>query len=100
MKIKREKESPVLIIDGRTYATFKQVVIEENDVCTLCSLSWDCQNGAGENGFRSLCDIMSLNDGSFFKEVKPSRKSTVFDIALEQDKHNACDALCFIDLDL
>lgn len=99
MSIKRVKEGPLLILDGRTYATFKQVEIKVNDVCTLCSLNWECHVNAGDKHFTSLCDIVSMPDDCFFDEVKPSTKQ-VFDIALEQDKYNACDALCFVKLEL
>ena len=96
----RVKEGPVLIVDGRTHAAFRQVEIKVNDVCPLCSLCWECQDKAGDKYFTSLCDIVSMPDDCFFNEVKPSTKETVFDIALEQDMHEACDALCFVKLEL
>lgn len=100
MKIEREKTGPVLIIGGRTYATFKQVEVEENDVCSLCDLKYDCRSGACGTLLKTFCDYTEMPDACFFQEVKPTRRDTVFDIAFEQCPTEACDALCYSDLEL
>lgn len=100
MKLEREKTGPVLIIGGRTYATFKQVEIEENDVCSMCELKDDCKSGDCGSLLNTLCDRTEVPDACFFVEVKPTRRDTVFDIAFDQNCFEACDALCYADREL
>lgn len=100
MKLQREKSGPVLIIGGRTYATFKQVEVKENDVCSMCTLRFDCIEPNDNKLFRRLCDHTETIDECFFQEVKPTHRDTVFDIAFEQCQTEACDALCYADEEL
>lgn len=100
MKLEREKTGPVLIIGGRTYATFKQVEVQENDVCSMCELKYDCQSGNCGSLLKALCDNTEVPDACFFKEVKPTRRDTVFDIAFEQNSLEAYVALCYEDREL
>ena len=100
MKMEREKTGPVLIIGGRTYATFKQVEVEKNDVCSMCDLKDDCIGQDDIKLLRRLCDHTETLDECFLKEVKPTRRDTVFDIAFDQNNMEACDALCYADREL
>lgn len=100
MKIEREKTGPVLIIGGRTYATFKQVGVEVNIVCSMCDLKDDCIKQDDTKLFQRLCDHTDTADACWFEEVKPTRRDTVFDIAFEQCSTEACDALCYADFEL
>ncbi len=100
MKIEREKTGPVLIIGGRTYATFKQVEVEVNDVCFMCDLKDECIVQDDTKLLRMLCDHTDTADECWFEEVTPTRRDTVFDIAFEQCGTEACDALCYIDREL
>lgn len=100
MKIEREKTGTVLIIGGRTYATFRQVEVEENDVCSMCDLKYECSEVDVIRLLRRLCDHTDTADECFFQEVKPTRRDTVFDIAFEQCPTEACDALCYADREL
>lgn len=95
MSYVREETGTVIISGGRVYATFKQEPVIENDVCSLCELQDECKRGKGRLNFRNLCEANESFQGVFFKEVKPSTKLTIFDVAAQQDIFEACDAMCF-----
>lgn len=100
MKIERVKTAPVLIIGGRTYATFKQVYNEKHDVCSMCDLIEKCMSVDCPCLLDVLCDNNEETDEWFLKEVIPTRKDTVFDIAFKQNKFKACDVLCSEERDI
>lgn len=96
----REETGTIIISDGRVYATFKQEPITENDVCNICALRYDCKSEVGRMDYRSLCEANESFQGCFFKEVKPSTKLTIFDVAAQQNIHEACDSMCFDEFEL
>lgn len=96
----REETGTIIITGGRVYATFKQEPVVENDVCQLCELQDDCKGEKGRLDYRKLCEANECFQGCFFKEVKPSTKLTIFDVAAQQDIHEACDAMSFEEREL
>lgn len=96
----REKTGTILIKAGRVYATFKQEPVIVGDVCKLCDLRYDCKSEQDRNDYGDLCEANESYQGCFFREVKPSTKLTIFDVAAQQDIHEACDSMCFEELEL
>lgn len=96
----REETGTIIISDGRVYATFKQEPVIVGDVCKLCDLRHDCKSEQDRNNYGELCEANESFQGCFFKEVKPSTKLTIFDVATDQNLNEACDAMCWIDREL
>lgn len=91
----REETGTIIISEGRVYASFKQEPVTENDVCCLCDLQDKCKGEKGRLDLRKLCEANESFQEVFFHEVKPSTKLTIFDVAAQQNIHEACDAMCF-----
>lgn len=91
----REETGTIIICGGRVYASFKEEPVIVNDVCSICDLSDLCHGVGGRLDFRRLCEGNECLDATFFKEVKPSTKLTIFDVATQQDLYEACEAMCW-----
>ena len=100
MSYVREETGTIIISGGRVYATFKQEPVIENDVCKLCAMNHACINEKGRMNYHDLCEAHESFQEVFFLEVKPSTKLTIFDVAAQQDRHEACDAMWFEEKEL
>lgn len=96
----REETGTIIISGGRVYATFKQEPVVDNDVCQLCALKYECITEYCNMRYHDLCEANESCQEVFFLEVKPSTKLTIFDVAAQQNIHEACDSMCFDELEL
>ena len=96
----REETGTIIISGGRVYATFKQEPVEVNDVCQLCAMKYECITENSTLIYHDLCELKDSFQEVFFLEVKPSTKLTIFDVAAQQNIQEACDSMCFDELEV